>query len=673
MGGRRLLTGFAAAAILILHCSVFQTENQHQIQSTSMVRIPNLFSDHMVLQQNQPIPVWGTAGPGETVTVRLGYQKNETRADGSGSWSLELPAMKAGGPFEMVVLGRNVIRLQDIYIGEVWICSGQSNMEMQLMQVRDAELEIENSHYPEIRLLTVGHNVSYRPVPDIATEGWKICSPRTSGEFSAVGYFFGRMLHEQLRIPVGLIQSAWGGTVAEAWMSRQALQQFSEFDAFFQQMDSLSQAPSYQEIQNTQEQALQQWVDTVNGLDQGRPADGHGWEDPAMMVDEWKTAELPGLWENSDIGDYDGIVWYRKVVEIPDSMDRESWMLNLGVIDDIDETWVNGVPVGGMQIYNRKREYPIPAHVIHPGINVIAVRVTDHHGGGGFWGNPEDMALKSGEDVRLPLAGKWRYRVGIPAKDLPPVPREVVGMENDPTGLFNAMIHPLVPYGIRGVIWYQGESNAGRAWQYRTLFPALIRDWRMQWKQDFPFLFVQLANYMAVRPAPSESDWAELREAQAMALSVPETGMAVIIDIGEAEDIHPKNKQDVGKRLALNALARVYDEDVVYSGPVYRSMDTEGGKIRLFFDHVHKGLLAKGGRLTGFAIAGEDRKFVWADAEIMDDGSILVSGVSVPKPVAVRYGWANNPECNLYNRDGLPASPFRTDDWPGMTWPDAMK
>ena len=660
--------------LIFVCCSVMQSGGSGDMKYTGYISVPGVFGDHMVLQRNRPISVWGTSAPHSRIVVRLEHQKETAYADDSGRWSLELQPMKAGGPYEMILIGKNILRFQDVYIGEVWICSGQSNMEWQVSQANDAENEIKNADYPKIRLLTVDRNISHQPLDDIHTQGWKICSPKTVGDFSAVGYFFGQTLRQYMDIPIGLIHASWGGTVAEAWTSKTGLQAFPEiYDTIKQPEDSSENMPSYQEQQQSYQEAQEDWLRTIDNFDEGLARNGLGWADPHLLADDWSVATLPGLWEGSEVGIYDGIVWYRKGVTVPDTLMNRSWKLNLGPIDDIDQTWINGTYLGGMDVYNQNRVYDIPENVLQSGINIIVVRVIDHHGGGGIWGRKDQLALTSEEGDEISLAGEWLWKIGVPRDKLPPVPQEVVGMENTPTVLFNAMIHPLVPLGLQGVIWYQGESNEARAYQYRSLFPALIRDWRDHWKQDFSFYFVQLANYRAIRPEPAESYWAELREAQMMTLNTPKTGMAVTIDIGEAEDIHPKNKQDVGKRLALNALAKDYHQDVVYSGPMYRSMIRENGKIRLMFDYCEGGLVAKGNKiLKGFAIAGEDRQFVWADA-VIDGESVLVSSPSVQKPAAVRYAWADNPVCNLYNGAGLPASPFRTDDWPGLTWPDSVK
>jgi sialate O-acetylesterase len=495
------------------------------------VKLPSVISDNMVLQQGKSVPIWGWADPCETVTVTgsWGSGKWETTADQDGKWmvkidsgpSTSLGTGKAGGPYEMTVAGKNTVTVKDILVGEVWVCSGQSNMEFTVKQTKNSAQEIADANnYPQIRSFNVGKKVIYTPMYNCIGK-WQVCSAQTAGSFTAVGYYFGRELNKQLNVPVGLIHTSWGGTPAESWMSKEYLESDPNFQPILKRFEEAS--ANYPELKKKYQEKRQQ---------------------------------------------YDSI------------------------------------------------------------------------------------------------APKLRAE----GKPLPPRPEEPIGPGHaySPTGLYNGMIVPILPYGIRGAIWYQGESNAWRAYQYRTLFPAMIKNWRDAWHQgDFPFLFVQLANYMQSEPQPVESDWAELREAQLMTLSVPNTGMAVTIDIGEG-DLHPKNKQDVGKRLALWALARTYGKTIVYSGPMYTLMEVQGNKAILHFENIGGGLVAKGDSLKGFAIAGADKKFVWADANI-EGNTVVVSSDKVSVPVAVRYAWAINPVCNLYNKEGLPATPFRTDTWPGIT------
>ncbi|MCM8767173.1 MAG: sialate O-acetylesterase [Candidatus Omnitrophica bacterium] len=488
----------------------------------SEIKLPALISDNMVLQQGMEVPIWGQADPNEKVTVIIGNKKISTTADNQGRWMVKFDRLEPGGPFEMTITGKNKIIIKNILVGEVWICSGQSNMAWPVSNVKDAQKEISEANYPQIRFFSVTRTTSIEPQQDCKGK-WVECSPSTVGGFSAVGYFFGRELHKSMGIPVGLINSSWGGTPAEAWTSYSVLETAPELKPILERWNKI--IANYPQAKEKYEKDLIKWKeDAEKAKDKGQP-------------EPTRPSPPPG----------------------PDSPHR-------------------------------------------------------------------------------------------------------------PGNLYNGMIAPLIPYAIKGVIWYQGESNVGRAYQYRKLFPVLIHNWRESWGQgDFPFLFVQLANFMQVKSEPEESAWAEMREAQMMALSIPNTGMAVTIDIGDANDIHPKNKQDVGYRLALIAKKIAYGQNIVYSGPIYKYMKVEGNKVRLYFEHTGSGLIAKGGEpLTGFAIAGEERKFVWAKS-IIDGNTVVVYNEKVLNPVAVRYAWADNPICNLYNKEGLPASPFRTDDWPGIT------
>jgi sialate O-acetylesterase len=448
--------------------------------------------------------------------------------------------------------------------------------------------------------------------------------------------------------------------VAEAWTSAESLAGLDDFRETVREIQALT-AGDIEEMRTAFERAMadrqRALVEEDEGLSLGRTA----WARIEVDDSDWPAMELPTKWEEADLPDLDGVVWFRRVVEIPESWEGSELTLALGPIDDGDETFFNGVRVGNTDGWNIPRNYTVPADLVRTGRNVIVVRVLDTYLSGGLWGQPSELTLKGPHGGEIPLAGSWAYRVGLELDPLPVSPDD----PNRPTVLYNGMIKPLAPYGIRGVIWYQGESNSSRAHQYRRLFPALIEDWRTTWGQgDFPFYFVQLA---AFEPGPLEvGAWPELREAQAMALSLPATGMAVAVDIGNPQDVHPKNKQEVGNRLARLALNRVYGEEIVDSGPLYRQITRAGSRIRLAFDHAAGGLEAKGGALAGFEVAGEDRSFHRAEARI-EDGTVVVWSDEVGEPVAARYGWADNPHCNLYNAAGLPASPFRTDSWPGIT------
>jgi len=636
------------------------------------IRLPAIIGDNMVLQRGEKVLIWGWADPGEQIIAHTSWYRAERRvvAGQDGKWRLKVNVPKAGGPYEMTLTGKNVLTLRNIVPGEVWVCSGQSNMEWPVQAAADGEREVAAADFPNIRLFTVQKKTADAPQEDCVGQ-WSPCSPQTVAGFSAVGYFFGRHLQKELNVPIGLINTSWGGTVAEAWTSSKTLERMPEFKAL---MDQIAQARA-----NPESSMKKYQEDTAQWQRKIESAGAQGTGCIVLDFDDspWQEMELPVLWEQAGLASFDGLVWFRKTIEVPDSWVGKELSLELGPIDDMDTTWVNGVKVGAhgeAGQWQAARQYKVAADVIKAGRNVIAVQVLDTGGGGGIYGRPEQMRLKpagAGEDTAISLAGKWRYKVAADLASMPPQPKAPMWVNNPnaPTVLYNGMIAPLIPFGIRGAIWYQGESNADRAHQYRDLFPAMITDWRRNWDSgSFPFLFVQLANYMATRPDPGDSAWAELREAQLRTLSLRNTGMATIIDIGEANDIHPKNKQDVGKRLAQWALARTYGKrNVVCSGPLYRAMRIEGNKVTLRFDYTNGGLVARdGGPLAGFAIAGFDRKFVWADARIQGE-TVVVSSDQVSQPAAVRYAWADNPVCNLYNGAGLPASPFRTDDWPGVT------
>jgi sialate O-acetylesterase len=623
----------------------------------------------MVLQRNAKIPIWGTAKPGQQITVKIHQQSKTAATDRDGKWRVELAAMKAGGPYELVVSGAETITLKNVMIGEVWLCSGQSNMEMPMVStwatVNNFKAEVAAANYPDLRLCIVQRAKSTKPRTDVESEGWKACDSTSVKNFSATAYFFGRHLQQKLGVPVGLIQSAWGGTVVEAWTSSAPLKTVPDIAGFVRMLETSPLDSIFDE--STFAAKMAAWNHQLEESDNAAQGAGLSWNHPDFDDSNWPTMSLPNNWERLGLPTFDGIVKFRKVVQLPESFGRQNLQLNLGPIDDADVTYFNGMQVGATNVWNRHRHYRVPADLPNAGKNVIAVRVLDTGGNGGMYGHPEALNLIKDSTQVFSLAGEWRYQLGADLQKLPPRPAPP-NTPNRPTVLYNAMIAPLVPFAMRGVIWYQGESNAQRAYQYRTLFPLLIKDWRARWGQgNFPFLFVQLANFRPVATEPVDDDWAELREAQTMALSLPNTGMAVTIDIGDANDIHPGNKQEVGNRLALNARRLAYGENLVYSGPIYKSMKIEGTRIRLFFDHAEDGLMSKDSdKLQGFAIAGEDRKFVWADA-VIDGKTILVSSPQVAKPAAVRYAWAINPVCNLYNRAGLPASPFRTDSWPEIT------
>ncbi|GAC1451910.1 MAG: sialate O-acetylesterase [Chitinophagaceae bacterium] len=607
----------------------------------------------MVLQRDKPIKVWGWADKGEKIMVQLNAEKAVTKTGKNGEWMVTLQPIPAGGPYDLKVNGKNSIVLSNVLVGDVYICSGQSNMEFVLKNANNAAKEIAASNYPNIRLFTVKKAMSFAEKKDVEADAWAECSPSSSGDFSAVAYFFARKLIKDINIPVGLIHSSWGGTNIEAWTSWDVMSKTADYS----KVDLVKMEAERAESDKRQ----QQFQESLKN-DKG---DAEKWYDPAAAITGWKNITLPKIWEQTEIGNADGIVWFKKEFELPSSFNGKKLTLSLGPVDDNDVTYINGKKAGAVNGYNTDRVYEIDPSVLTPGKNTLIIKVTDNGGGGGIYGKPEQLYVQSGAE-KISLTGEWQYKASVLNTSFGLTGN---GPNSFPSQLYNAMIAPLVQFSIAGAIWYQGESNAGQAFKYRSLFPGMINNWRSKWGYAFPFLWVQLANFMKADSLPAQSDWAELREAQNMALQLPQTGQAVIIDIGDAADIHPKNKQDVGYRLALAAEKVVYNKEVVYSGPVYQSMKTDGNKIILQFTHTGSGLLArdKYGYLKGFAIAGSDQHFVWANA-LIDGDKIIVYSNAVQNPVAVRYAWGNNPDdADLYNKEGIPASPFRTDTWKGIT------
>jgi len=619
------------------------------------IKLPRIFSSNMVLQKGIEIPVWGWADKGEQITVTFNGKSVRTKSDNTGKWMVRLPAQEYGGPYKLTVKGKNTIELDNILIGEVWVCSGQSNMEWRVVQSVNGEKEVAEANFTKIRLFTVPKTVAQFPQNDISSGEWVECTPETVGNFSAVGYFFGRDIFKELNVPVGLIHTSWGGTVAETWSSSQTISNDPDLKgklAELQQMDmSKYQAEKLAQIKKLLGGEI---PEKDLGMENGQPV----WSAVDFNDNSWRTIKTPMYWEQQGYLDIDGIGWYRKEIQLTEQQTNTNATLVF--------KFMNGITIGKTDgLYDKDRVYTIPKELLKPGKNMIVVRVDDTGGNGGIWGDPKDQFLAIGSE-KVDISGDWKFKISKAT-----VGAVNIGPNSYPTLLFNGMINPILPYGIKGAIWYQGESNAGRAKQYQRISPEMITDWRKHWNQgDFPFLFVSLANFTPPAENPGDSDWAELRESQTKTLSLPNTGMALAIDIGEANDIHPKNKQDVGKRLALNALKVAYNKDIVYSGPMYKSVEFKDGKAFITFSETGSGLKVKDKYvyLKGFTIAGANKKFQWAKAEIVDNKTVVVYSENIKDPKSVRYGWANNPDdVNLYNIEGLPANPFRTDNWPGIT------
>lgn len=657
-----------SVSVLVLFCGC-QTISK---PTDANLVMPALFDDGMVLQQGKPVAIWGKATPGTKIRVTMAGLRAEAMANEAGAWRAYLESLNAGGPYELTVRAgatRKVIR--DVLVGEVWLCSGQSNMAMSMQPgpqaVLNVEQELAAANHPSIRLFNVPRATKFAPQDDCPGGKWEACTPETVRPFSAVGYFFGRELHRELNVPIGLVNSSRGASPAEAWTSSNGLMTMSEWQPVMNLLpkliaDSAKQKASFDQNYN-------KWYMDLDSFDLGY-ADGKAiWADPNFDTNTWKTIKTPGIWEEKGFPTLDGFAWYRHDIEVPAAWAGKALRLNLTAINDADRTWFNGEVVGQAEGSGTPRAYAVPAHLVRAGHNVIAVRVYDMGNVGGFIGAPQDMHLDLVDGAltdSIPLAGEWKFQAGMdigkaPEKPVPPV--YVEGNQRIPTVLYNAMIAPLVPYALRGVIWYQGESNVGRARQYQTLFPAMINDWRTAFRQgDLPFYFVQLAPFRArTDDANVASPIAELRDAQTRAARGPNTGMALTIDIGDAENVHPRNKQDVGKRLALLALKQTYGKDVVASGPIFAGFEVTGDRVRIRFDHCDGGLrTADGTAPRGFAIAGADNIFRWADAQIEKD-IVVLTCKDVAEPYRVRYAWAENPNCNLYNGAGLPCAPFSID------------
>lgn len=626
----------------------------------AQLKLPALVSDSMILQRDQPVKIWGWSLNGETVTVHFNKKTYTAKPANDNKWMITLPATKAGGPYTIqVTSGSNEVQVKDVLFGDVWLCSGQSNMEFTMSRLTGKYPEdIANSDNEKIREFHVDQQYSFEPKQNVSGK-WRKASPANIGKFSAVAYYMVKNLYDKYKVPMGVIHTSWGGTPAEAWTSKEGLK---DFNNYLEKYNYYKDTANFNATVKQDKQVMDAWYKKINDNDKGFAQDGTTWSNPLYNTTSWRTMKVPGFWENQGAADVDGVVWARKEITLTKAMLGADAILDLGMIDDSDTTYFNGVKVGTTPNKYVQRKYVVPASLLKEGKNVIAVRMIDTDGSGGFI-KDKRYRLLIGDD-ELDLAGDWQYQVGVSVSAMPV--NSFTRMYYQPTTLYNAMITPLIPYTIKGAAWYQGESNSGRAYEYRKLLPAMISDWRERWQQgDFPFLIVQLANYMAPKDQPDESNWAELREAQLMtSQQVANSALAVTIDIGEANDVHPLNKKDVGLRLALAAQKLAYnDNEVVYSGPTYTSMKVEGSKIILSFTNIGGGLLAKDGELKQFAIAGNDRKFIWAKAVIEGD-KIVVWNDSITNPVAVRYAWAHNPVgCNLYNKENLPASPFRTDDW----------
>lgn len=619
----------------------------------SQIRLPRLVSDGVILQRNEKVKIWGWASPKEKIKLQFKSKTYSTEADQQGNWIIILPAQKAGGPYQMTLKASNEIIIKDILFGDVWICSGQSNMELPMERLKEKYGEvIKNAKNTNIRQFLVPDKYDFKKEQtDFDSGNWVAADPNTVLEFSGVAYFFAKNIYEKYPVPIGLINTALGGSPVEAWMSENAL---TEFPKAYEESQKFKNDEYIKQIETSDKTRSDDWYALVNALDKGLSDDKLKWNQ-AIDDSDWKLMEIPGFWADQPIGNVNGAVWFRKEIEVPKAMVGKPASLFMGRIVDQDFVYVNGELIGTTSYQYPPRRYDVNSNILKEGKNTIAIRVVNNSGKGGFiLDKPYFLAV--GNDT-IDLKGSWKYKLGVEMKPL----QGPTFIRWKPEGLYNAMIAPLTNLKIKGVIWFQGESNTGNPKEYAKTFPALINDWRTKWGQgEFPFLFVQLANFMEAYPEPRESNWAALRQSQLETLSVPNTGMVVTIDIGEWNDIHPLNKEDVGKRLSLLARKMAYGEDKIDAeSPMPRDAKFEKDKAIISFANVGVGLMIKrGGDLKSFAISNDGVNFVWANAKIMGD-KVEVWNDKISNPTVVRYAWDNNPlDANLFSKEGLPSTPF---------------
>ena len=662
---------FAAITILLVALSI---TGANAAAAAPTLRLATVFSDHMVLQRDAKAPVWGWGQAGDTLTVTFAGQQKTAVAGTDGKWKVILNPLKVSSqPAALTVTsarGDKSLEITDVLVGDVWLCGGQSNMDFGLGGAEHGAQEIAAANFPRLRFFSAVHTLADAPAQEVRGQ-WYVCSPQTAGNAYAAAYFFARELQRTQDVPIGLLQAAWSGMPAEAAVSREMLDADPALRPILKRC--FTDKAAYEAAKKAYDAHVPAWQAARTPADTGNAGEKLGWAAPAAELNGWGTANLPMLFMHGDPALYlQGAVWFRREVEIPAEWAGHPLTLALGPIADFDTTYLDGKKIGATDADSPdtakiSRAYTIPAELAVAGKHTLAVRMFTRYNEPGFAAKPAAMCLLRADATDappIPLDGPWRYRVErvcdfIPFPCAPYPPDSCFA----PTKVYNGMIAPLATYGIRGVLWYQGEHNGEHAAQYARLLPALITSWRKQWGQgDFPFLYVQLPNWLYHQEVPSGCPWAELRDVQRRTLALPNTGMAVTIDLGEAASIHPIRKQEVGRRLALVAEKLVYGLDIPYSGPLYRAMRVNGKRLRVDFTCAFGGLKADGPTLTGFTIAGADRHFVPAQATI-DGDAVWVSSDEVTKPVAVRYAWVCNPRCNLRNAAGLPASPFRTDDW----------
>ncbi len=656
---RKLLQGMLAVAVLAVLPMIALAAPANTAPETSATPLPlvsPIFSDNMVLQRGKKNTIWGWSEPGDKIRVEIAGKSATGVAGPDHRWQVKIQPPRAGGPYTVTIIGRQTMELHNVLVGDVWLCGGQSNMQVPLRFARNGEEEVKAANFPEIRFFSVAPHAAYHHT-DLVEGTWKVVSPETADQVSAVAYYFARKVQQDIHVPIGLVVDCLGGTPAEAWTSATALQPLKDFDVPLAEVQKLAAAgaPEYGNY-------VMHWFDEYDIGLKGN------WAAPILDDSAWKSVDVPRGFSELGLPETPAVAWFRREIVLPDPLPAGRALLFLGSIERMDTAYINGTQVGASAWVENPRVYPVSDGLVKPGRNVVAIRVLKTKPAGGFLGKPEELRLMLGDKTSIALAGEWKGHLSVDARPPHALP---IGYENwpvMPSVLYEGMLAPIAPLAITGALWYQGEQNSDRGYQYRTILPVTIADWRRLFGQgDFPFYIVSLPAFSHRSPMPIDDPWAETRESQALtAASVPNSCLAVTIDTGDPDNLHPKDKLPVGERLALCALANHYGEHLAYSGPTLLSVDRVPASIRLHFAHADGGLIVKGEKLEEFSIAGDDRKWYWADAHIEGD-TIVLSSSSVPNPKEVRYAWQSNPAATLFNAAGLPAAPFRTDTWPGIT------
>jgi sialate O-acetylesterase len=653
---RKPLIGIIAAGLLLslAHNALAQSSPEPALKPLPFVS--TIFGDNMVLQRGKKNIIWGWSEPGDKIRVKIAGKTASGAAGPDRRWQVKIQPPAAGGPYTIKISGHQTAELHNVLVGDVWLCGGQSNMGVPLRFAQNGEEEVKAANYPEIRFFSVAPHSTYHHT-DFVVGSWKVVSPETADHVSAVAFYFARKVQQEIHVPIGLVVDALGGTPAEAWTSAAALRPLKDFDVPLAELEKLAAmgAPEYGNY-------VMHWYDQYDAGIKGN------WAAPDVDDSTWKSVDIPGGFSELGVPDTPAVAWFRKEIVVPDPLPPGHASLFLGSIERMDTAYINGTQVGASAWVENPRVYFVPDGVLKPGKNVVTIRVLKTKLQGGFLGKPDELRLELGDKTSIPLAGKWKGQLSVDARPPHPLP---IGYENwpvMPSVLYEGMLAPIAPFSITGALWYQGEQNSERGFKYRRILPAMIADWRELFGQgDFPFYIVSLPTFRQRSATPIDDTWAETRESQAFATAtVRNSCLAVTIDTGDPDNLHPKDKQPVGERLALCALAKHYGKKVAYSGPTLASVERLPGSIRLHFAHTDGGLVVKGAKLEEFAIAGEDRKWYWAEARIEGD-TVVVSSPSVPNPKEVRYAWQSNPAATLFNGAGLPAGPFRTDTWPGIT------